>query len=391
MSTGARVVWTLLLACVVSGGPPVLAAPGVTDTTITVGLLTPPGDPNCTKAPCSQVRTGMEAYFKWKGQQVGAVAGRQVVVKPIAMPPDVRKKVAEADKVLEKEGGEVLVFLSPVDAAQTIALFPLVDRHKIPLLFPATGAEGIGEPAKRFVFASPLDYRDLSRVAVDFALRNGRKKIGILYRPDPDGRAFLLGAEDRRRQVSVPVVAHPVATGASPDVKQGVEKLRGEAVDVVLLAAPSEQAAAILETAVDQWGQAQPMWIVAPYALDPAFVAKAISFKQQTGGGVRAVMPFQGVPFQGRTHPPMSAQHRQAVAEFQQIMGAKPIAYYTLLGYVHARLFAEAVGKVEGKPDRSQLIRVLERERIETGLGPFIRYSVAERTSRSTPVIHEIE
>lgn len=247
----------------------------------------------------------------------------------------------------------------------TVAVLPLLQQARIPLIGVAHGAEslraGEGGPA----FHVRAGYREETEAIVVQLDHMGLERIGVAYQDDGFGRDGLAGAEAQLARLAMrPSVLVKLAPGEG-DIAAAARQLADSQPQAVILAV-GHRSAAQLVRAVHQRG-VHPRFIAISQGGSDALARELGPLGR--GVGLSQVMPY---PW-GVAHP--------LVRDYQEALrgaGARIPSYYGLEGCAYAKLAVEALRRSGREPTRERLLQTLEQG--EFDLGDFrVRFSPRER------------
>ncbi|MGB6057148.1 MAG: ABC transporter substrate-binding protein [Microthrixaceae bacterium] len=171
------------------GGDKAASSPGVTDDEILFGMATP------TSGNASSLgidgQKGLEVFIKWLNDK-GGTNGRKwrLVVQDDGF--DLQKKVTAVQYLIQQEG--VFAILGDV-GSQAVAALPVINKDKVPYLFPYALAQQMVKPVQPTVFMS-IPMADAQEQALSDYLGGeltGTHKIGLLTLNSADGGDAVRG------------------------------------------------------------------------------------------------------------------------------------------------------------------------------------------------------
>ena len=111
------------------------------------------------------------------------------------------------------EQDRVLALFGYVGTPTTKAVLPLVERDRIPLVAPLTGARLLREPLRPTVFNLRASYgAEVDRI-VDQLVRDARHRTAVLHQNDAFGQDGLMAAQQALRSHGLrPVATAPVGS-----------------------------------------------------------------------------------------------------------------------------------------------------------------------------------
>jgi ABC-type branched-subunit amino acid transport system substrate-binding protein len=219
-----------LLLCLASSS--FSAENGVTDGQIAVGMTTVLTGPASFLG--TSFKTGAEAYLKTMNEK-GGVHGRKIKLIAYDDGYEPAKAVPNAEKLVKED--KVFCLFGNVGTPTVMAIKPFIEREKVPLFAPFTGAEPLRRPVAKYV----LNYRaSYNQEAEEFVKGMvdvlHRKKIAVFYQDDPYGRVVL---EATRLALERRGILTPIVTGMykrnTEDIEQGLAAVMAGKPDAVVM------------------------------------------------------------------------------------------------------------------------------------------------------------
>jgi ABC-type branched-subunit amino acid transport system substrate-binding protein len=328
--------------------PLCLADPGVTDSSITLGMSVPLSGPN--GAYGVDMRQTIEAYFE-SINKGGGVRGRRLELIALDDGYETERTVANTKALIKDKN--VFALLSFYGSSPTTeAMNKVFGPAKVPLVGTISGAGTLREPVSansnsRYMFHVRTSYADETAVIVNHLTGLGISRIAVFFQNDGFGKSGLDGVTAALGQHKL----SPVAVGAvernAIDVSQAVEVIAKSNAQAVIMVTLFKPTAAFI-TAMKKAGQ-NPMFM----ALSPVGTEQLIAELGNTsprGLGISQVVPY-----------PWSASI-PVVREYQKF-SAKPgiYSYYGMEGYLMARTMVEGLQRMPTKePTRERLVTALE-------------------------------
>ena len=328
---------------------------GVTDDTVTVGAFLPLQ--SGLAAGAAQVRGGGLAYFEHVNNN-GGVNGRKIEWITANDSYNPQEAVSVARSLIDRDG--ILAFVGTLGTVTNLAVLPLLEQKKTPLIGAIAGSPKLLEPTSKYVFGIlPTGQAvggEMARYVRD-DLKSQR--IAVLYQNDPFGKSPLEGLVAELGQDAI--VAEASFEPGDIDLTGQVTALESANPDVVVLLGISKPLALALKTA-EQRGWA-PKFVAHPLATDPIFA--------ELGGSA-----IEGVDVIYMVALP----HLEQVAHVNEILAAydpdlRP-GYFAYQGVAAAMLFVQALERIEGEVTTDSLVAAMEATtKFETGIYASITYS----------------
>ncbi|MEQ8366906.1 MAG: ABC transporter substrate-binding protein, partial [Roseicyclus sp.] len=160
---------------------------GVTDDTVTIGAFLPLQ--SGLAAGAAQVRSGGNAYFDHINKQ-GGVNGRKIewITENDSYNP--QETVSVARSMIDREG--ILAFVGTLGTVTNLAVLPLLEQKKVPLIGAIAGSPKLLEPTSEYVFGI-LPSGDKVGAKMARYVRDDLKaeRIAVVYQNDPFGKSPL--------------------------------------------------------------------------------------------------------------------------------------------------------------------------------------------------------
>lgn len=320
------------------------ADPGVTDSSITIGMSSPFSGPN--GAYGTDMRQVIEAYFA-QINKGGGIAGRKLDLVAMDDGYETEKTVANAQTLInEKNAFALLAFYG--SSPTTEAMNKVFGPAKVPLVGTISGAGTLRDannPNTRYMFNVRASYADETEAIVNQLLSLGIRNIAVFYQNDGYGKSGLEGVTNALKKVNLA----PVATGSvernSLDVAKAVEsiaKANAQAVVMITLYKPT----AAFVKAMKGAGKSPIYMTVSPVGAD--------NLVEELGPDSRGIGISQVVPFPWNDTVP-------AVREYQKVVPkGSHYSYYGMEGFLMAKTLVEGLKKVGKDLTREKLIGALE-------------------------------
>jgi len=351
---------------------PVLADPGVSDTTITLGMSAPLSGPNAAYG--LDMRQTIETYFDSVNKR-GGVHGRKLELEVLDDGYETDRAVANTKTLIEEK--QVFALIGFYGSSPTTeAMNKVFGPARVPLVGTISGAGSLREPLStnpnaRYMFNVRTSYADETAVIVKHLVGVGISRIAVFYQNDGFGKSGLDGVNAALSEYQLKPVAVGTVERNSVDVTKAVDviaKTHAQAVIMVTLYKPT----AAFIRAMKKVGE-NPMYM----ALSPVGTEQLVHELgdiNPRGLGISQVVPY-----------PWSAS-LAVVREYQKLV-AKPAqySYYGLEAYLTARTMVEGLNRIPpgAPPTRERLITALESLNAKDFGGFKISYSPTSRSGSS--------
>jgi branched-chain amino acid transport system substrate-binding protein len=250
---------------------------------------------------------------------------------------DPKRTVENAKTLIEKE--KAFALMNIIGTGNTVAAYPVLEEHQIPMVGPYSGATALRDPKFRYLFFTRASYSDETEKMIEHLTSTGVKEIAIAYQDDPFGKAGLQAASEALARRGL----KPVSVGAFNIAK--LETEAGRAADAILEGGP---AAIIVVSA----GKGTTTFIkeVTKRGQQPTFyclsVSNAKQFWAELGAAAYGIVVAQVVPSPWRASTPLIREYQKMVALAK--LTPEAYSYGNLEGFIVAKVAVEAL-RLTGK------------------------------------------
>ncbi|HVM78764.1 MAG TPA: ABC transporter substrate-binding protein [Stellaceae bacterium] len=223
-------------------------APGVTDKEIKIGQTMPYSGPASAYGAIGKAEL---AYFK-KINDEGGVNGRMINLLSLDDGYSPPKTVEQIRRLVEQE--KVAFIFQSLGTPPNSAIHKYLNDHKVPQLFPATGATKWADPEHfPWTMGWQPNYQTESHIYAKYILANKpAAKIGILYQNDDYGKDYVTGLKqglgDRYDKLVVKEVSYEVS---DPTVDSQIVTLQASGADTFFNVTTPKFAAQAIRKAYD--------------------------------------------------------------------------------------------------------------------------------------------
>jgi branched-chain amino acid transport system substrate-binding protein len=330
------------------------AEPGVTDSTITLGMSSPFTGPNGVYGV--DMRQVIQTYFA-QVNKGGGVNGRKIDLVALDDGYETDRTVANTKTLIgDKRVFALLAFYgsSPTTEAMNTVFGPA----RVPLVGTISGAGTLREPIAKnpnghYMFNVRASYADETEAIINQLVSLGLKNIAVFYQNDGFGKSGLEGVTASLKKHNLAPSAVATVERNSVDVAAAVDtiaKAKPQAVVMVTLYKPT----AAFVQAMKKAGQ-RPMFTT----LSPVGTEQLV---KELGADARGIVISQVMPYPWNDIVPM-------VRDYQKLVGKGAYSYYGIEAYAMARIMVEALRKTGKEPTREKLVAALEST--NTDLGGF--------------------
>ena len=190
---GMAMIGVLLSFFLISGGI-AKAEDGVTDNEILIGSTMDLSGPVAFMGQA--FRDGALLYFKHINDQ-GGIHGRKIKFLVEDDGFQSPRTVLAAKKLITKD--KVFCMSMNLGAGGILAIMPLLEEYKVPLLPAGTSNEQLTIPPRKYIFLADTSFRYQGIVAVKYTketLKALNPKVAIVYQDDVSGSQWLAGIKE---------------------------------------------------------------------------------------------------------------------------------------------------------------------------------------------------
>ncbi|MBS1143118.1 MAG: transporter permease [Proteobacteria bacterium] len=341
------------------------AEPGVTDSTITLGMSGPFSGPN--GAYGVDMRQTINAYFD-QINKGGGINGRKLELIALDDGYETDRTVANT-KTLIKDKNVFALLAYYGSSPTTEAMNTVFGPAKVPLVGTISGAATLREATSananaRYMFNVRASYADEAELIVSQMLSLGLKNIAVLYQNDGFGKSGLDGVTAALKKAKLAPSAVGTVERNSLDVAKAVETISKAAPQAVVMVTLYKPTAAFVK-AMKKIGQNPMLMTLSPVG------AELLS--QELGPDARGIGVSQVVPYPWNNVVPV-------VREYQKLSDKGVFSYYGMEGFLMAKTMVEGIKRAGKDLTREKLITSLESMN-GTDLGGYrINYGAGVRT-----------
>ena len=337
-----------LLACCTLTGTAQAAEPGITDTTITLGMSSPFSGPN--GAYGKEMKEGALAYFN-QINNAGGINGKKIELIALDDGYETEKAVANTQKLINEH--KVFALMAFYGSSPTTESMKVFSEAKVPLIGTISGSNALRNPVNRYMFHLRASYADETESIVDHLVGLGVTQIAVFYQNDGFGKSGLDGVTAALAKHKLKPVAAASVERNSLQVEGAVSqiaKANAQAVIMVTLYKPTAEFVRQMRKA----GQTPQFSTLSPIGAD--LLVAELGAKDARGIGISQVMPY---PWNDTL--PVAREYQKAL---QTSTKQTNYSYYGIEGYLTAKLMAEAIKRTGKELTREKLVSALES-------GPF--------------------
>jgi ABC-type branched-subunit amino acid transport system substrate-binding protein len=339
------------------GGSGSSNAPGVTDTTITIGSTQPLTGP---AAPgYSEISAASKAYFDYINTN-GGINNRKIIYKFLDDGYDPSKTVTLTKKLVLQD--KVFAIFNALGTPTHEQVVDFLNQSKVPDLFVASGCLCWDDVSSHpYTFGWQTDYTVEGKILGDYIKKHfAGKKIAYFYQDDDFGQDGVKGLD-----MEIPksmVVAREAYQVTNPNVAAQVAKMQAAKADVVVSFSIPAFTALLQLTSLKL--NFKPQLAVSNVGSDPLTLAGLLeAFAKKAGATVKGSDLIQGIITDGYLSSPGDPSNSW-IQLFKQIhdqyIPKLPFDGNVLYGMAVAYTFAEALKAAGSNPTRDGIVKAVE-------------------------------
>jgi ABC-type branched-subunit amino acid transport system substrate-binding protein len=339
------------------GGSGSSNAPGVTDTTITIGSTQPLTGP---AAPgYSEISAASKAYFDYINTN-GGINNRKIIYKFLDDGYDPSKTVTLTKKLVLQD--KVFAIFNALGTPTHQQVVDFLNQSKVPDLFVASGCLCWDDVSSHpYTFGWQTDYTVEGKILGDYIKKHfAGKKIAYFYQDDDFGQDGVKGLD-----MEIPksmVVAREAYQVTNPNVAAQVAKMQAAKADVVVSFSIPAFTALLQLTSLKL--NFKPQLAVSNVGSDPLTLASLLeAFAKKAGATVKGSDLIQGIITDGYLSSPGDPSNSW-IQLFKQIhdqyIPKLPFDGNVLYGMAVAYTFAEALKAAGSNPTRDGIVKAVE-------------------------------
>ena len=369
-------LWVIIISLSIFPANASAYDPGITDTQILVG--TSAALTGHAAFLGKSIVYGLRTYFNYINDK-GGIYGRKIV--HIAYDDDYNPPlmISNVRRLIHKD--HVFALIGLVGTPTTLAILKIIEKNKMPLLCPFTGAQELRYPFKKYVINLRASYWDECATAVDYFVKHGKRRFAVFYQQDAYGLNGRQGVDRRLIKYDLRLLGEATYTRGCTDVHKQVTMLRQFNPDVIAMIGTYDACTVFIKEAINQG--MKDVWFFNVSFVGSDKLATLLKDINAT------VFVTQVVPFPTNKSLP-------AVKEYQKLLHiyfpeVKP-SFTCLEGFLDAKLFVEALKRAGPALTREGLIKAIESMReLDLGIGERINYGPADHQGLNKVYITQIK
>ena len=343
-------LWGIGLRILLAAGLPALATAGLPAQAATELLL---GQSAAFSGPSGMLgrdyRDGALAYFAEVNRQ-GGVHGQRLRLLSRDDRYEPALTVRNTSQLIERD--RVFALFGYVGTPTVKEVLPLIERNRIPLIAPLTGAQLLRQPHRPMVFNLRTSYQvEIDRM-VDYLVRSGRHRIAVVAQNDAFGQDGLRATRQALKRHGLTPVTSASVERNSAQAAQAARAVQAANANGVLIVAAYPGSAAFTRELRQRGSTAQLMNVS---FVGTSALQAALPSNEASGIGIAQVVPF---PWNERV---------PVVKEYQRLMrrqqGRAQFGFTSLEGFLAAKMTVEGLRRAGPAPTRQRFVAALESMR----------------------------
>lgn len=161
----------------------------------------------------------------------GGIKGRKLELVVYDTQGDATKAVQLATKLIKND--KVSVIVGPSTTGETMAVIPVVEKEKVPLISCAAGIK-ITDPVKRYVFKTPANDHVAAEKIFNYMAAKRQKSVALLTVTDGFGSSGREQLKDMAKKKGIAVVADETYGPKDTDMTAQITKIKGSKADAII-------------------------------------------------------------------------------------------------------------------------------------------------------------
>jgi len=318
---------------------------------------------------------GINTYFKYINDK-GGVHGRKLEFIVYDDKYEPSRTVSNFKRLVYDD--KVFCLLETYGTPSTLAIMPLCETEKIPLLAPSTSAIQVAEPPKRYIFPVWPLLHYYGRIMIDYAVKDSGSKsprVAFIYYDTELGTQQLEGAKDQAKRYGFEILEAVPYKGTTVDFTSLLLRIKSFNPDYLFAASIVKDTAAILQKIKEMgWDNVQVIGMTASVNQSMLNLAgDAVHF----GKGYKAFYAGN----LSHENLPGSEDYRTVMKKYYPDETPDEISFHA---YGAARLLVEGLNRAGKDLTREKLIEAMESlKNYSDGFNGPVTYGKNERSGTS--------
>lgn len=258
------------------------------------------------------------------------------------------------------KGDRAFALFGYVGTPTVKTILPLVERERIPLVAPLTGARLLRHPLRPMVFNLRASYQAEIDQIVNDLVHAGRRRIAVLHQRDAFGEDGLRSCRAALARHGLQPVAVATVQRNSTNTDAAAHQVHAADPSAVVVISAYPSSAAFSRTLQQLGSSAQLMNV--------SFVGTGALEDALPGGRASGIGISQVVPFPWDRRVPVVADYQRLMRDQQ----TRPrYGFNSLEGFLAARWLTAALQQAGPNPTRARLVNALQSMR-RLDLGGFV-------------------
>jgi branched-chain amino acid transport system substrate-binding protein len=161
----------------------------------------------------------------------GGIKGHKLELVVYDTQGDATKAVQLATKLIKND--KVSVIIGPSTTGETMAIIPVAEKEKIPLISCAAGIKII-DPVKKYVFKTPANDHVAAEKIFNYMATKKQKSVALLTVTDGFGSSGREQLKDMAKKKGIAVVADETYGPKDTDMTAQLTKIKGSKADAII-------------------------------------------------------------------------------------------------------------------------------------------------------------
>lgn len=340
------VTLSLFIVCLASFGL-LHAEEGISDSEIVLGSHMDVSGPG--GAWGTLVKRGLDMKTEEINKK-GGIFGRKIRVIVEDSQYDPKKAIMVTNKLINRD--KVFGFICNLGSACGLATKPIIERKKIPQMFPLSASTKLFEPFNRYTFGGATPAYDEGRAMIKYFVENKKyNRIGIFCQDDEMGETLIRAVKDQLATYNLKPIAIETYKRGATDFSSQIAKLKKADVQLVALGT-------VLRETVGAWKEAKKLgWDVDMCGLKQTMTGYVPMLCKKAGVSPEGLYATSITPFiyKDSPRPEVREWWKKYVAQYGNPPD-QPVLYGPLALY-YFQLAAERAGR---DLTREKLVDALE-------------------------------
>jgi branched-chain amino acid transport system substrate-binding protein len=161
----------------------------------------------------------------------GGVKGHKLELVVYDTQGDATKAVQLATKLIKND--KVSIIVGPSTTGETMAVIPVVEKEKIPMISCAAGIK-ITDPVKKYVFKTPANDHVAAEKIFNYMVSKKQKSVALLTVTDGFGSSGREQLKDMAKKKGITIVADETYGPKDTDMTAQLTKIKGSKADAII-------------------------------------------------------------------------------------------------------------------------------------------------------------